>query len=319
MLISIILPTYNRCEFLAKAAESLMSQEIDDSLTFEILVVDDASTDGTSMLVRELTNRYGNAIRLIEGEGEGVAPARNKGIKEAKGEWIAFMDDDQLAGPGWLISLTGTALSKGTRCVVGKRLLLLPGPIRIPLGPHLRSYLGEEAWGEKARLLLPEEFPNTGNALLKKDLFGEVGCFDPSNPYGGDDTEFFFRLKKAGVSIWYTPDAVMYHVISEDRLNEQYLRTKAHRDGISMAMIDHRHGPSYGLPMGLLKWCILAVFRRRWFFQEKSPEKDFDGKYIGWYAWGYLRQTSAYLFPGLFKNNRFFRDLQFRKVHKKGR
>jgi len=319
MFVSIIIPTYNRCEFLLKALESLIRQDANGQLLFEILVVDDASTDDTKTLVQDLMRKYDNLIRLIEGEGNGVACARNKGIEEAKGECIAFMDDDQLAGPAWLNSLIGTASSKRARCVVGKRLLLLPDLISIPLNSRLRCYFGEEIWGEKARSLFSEEIPNTGNALLEKDLFNEVGFFDPSNSYGGDDTEFFFRLKKAGIHIWYTPEAVMYHVIPEDRLNEQYLRTKAYRDGISIAMLYYKHRLFGKLLKDLFKWCVLTIVRRRWFIQKKSPAEDLNGKYIGWYTWGYLKQAFAYLAPGLFKNSHFFHDLQFRRVHKKGR
>jgi glycosyltransferase involved in cell wall biosynthesis len=93
--VSIIIPTYNRAKFLAKALDSVLSQTFRD---YEIIVVDDGSTDHT----REVLKPYGAEITYIYQENSGVSAARNTGIQHATGEWIAFLDSDDEWLPGYL-------------------------------------------------------------------------------------------------------------------------------------------------------------------------------------------------------------------------
>ncbi len=86
-LVSVVIPTYNRALFVGEAIESVLSQTFTD---YEIIVVDDGSTDNT----RESLKRYGNSIKYIYQENSGVSAARNTGIKNASGTWLAFLDSD---------------------------------------------------------------------------------------------------------------------------------------------------------------------------------------------------------------------------------
>ncbi len=90
MKVSVIIPTYNRAHFLADAVESVLCQEYPD---LEIIIVDDGSTDTTKAL---LARRYGKKIRYIYQENQGFAVARNKGVEVAAGEYIAFLDSDDI-------------------------------------------------------------------------------------------------------------------------------------------------------------------------------------------------------------------------------
>lgn len=90
--ISVIIPTYNRRGYIVKSVESVLQQSFSD---FEIIVVDDGSTDGTEEAVRP----YAGRIRYIRQENRGAAAARNQGIRQALGRYIAFMDSDDLSAP----------------------------------------------------------------------------------------------------------------------------------------------------------------------------------------------------------------------------
>lgn len=87
-LVSVVIPTYNRCQFLSQAIESVLSQTFRD---LEIIVVDDGSTDGTAELVRE---RYGTSVRYIRQANQGRSKARNAGMEAAEGKYIALLDSD---------------------------------------------------------------------------------------------------------------------------------------------------------------------------------------------------------------------------------
>jgi len=91
-IISVVIPTYNRAYCLRDAIDSVLTQSFRD---FEIIVVDDGSTDGTNEVVKQ----YGDRIRLIQQVNAGVSAARNTGIRAAKGEWIAFLDSDDTWEP----------------------------------------------------------------------------------------------------------------------------------------------------------------------------------------------------------------------------
>ncbi len=95
--VSVIIPTYNRAHYLGEAIESVLNQDIQDC-RIEIIVVDDGSTDNTEEVLR----KYGNSVTYIYQNNRGAGPARNRGIKEATGEWVAFLDSDDRWLPGKL-------------------------------------------------------------------------------------------------------------------------------------------------------------------------------------------------------------------------
>src|ERR1017187_5960230 len=88
--ISVVIPTYNRAHVVVQAIESALQQTLRD---LEVIVVDDGSTDGTG---ETLDREYGNRIRYFHQQNQGQSVARNKGLWEAKGEWVAFLDSDDV-------------------------------------------------------------------------------------------------------------------------------------------------------------------------------------------------------------------------------
>jgi len=95
--VSVIIPTYNRAHYLGEAIESILNQDIRDC-QIEIIVVDDGSTDNT----KEALRKFGDRVRYIYQDNCGAGPARNRGINEATGEWVAFLDSDDRWLPGKL-------------------------------------------------------------------------------------------------------------------------------------------------------------------------------------------------------------------------
>lgn len=111
-LISVIIPTYNRAHFIHEAVESALNQDI-QGYDLEVLVIDDGSTDNTC----EVLKAYGDSIRYIHQENGGAGVARNRGLQEARGEWITFLDSDDL----WLphrLSLQMAVLERIPECKV---------------------------------------------------------------------------------------------------------------------------------------------------------------------------------------------------------
>ena len=112
MKISVILCTYNRCQSLAKTLESIAVSVLPESVEWEVVVVDNNSKDQTREVIEDFCRRNAGRFRYIHESQQGLSHARNAGIREARGEILAFTDDDIIVDNKWLHTLT-TPLTSG--------------------------------------------------------------------------------------------------------------------------------------------------------------------------------------------------------------
>ena len=234
--VSVVVCTCNRAPMLRDALESLTHLETGGRFTYEVLVIDNASTDDTPTVIAEVAGRSAVPMRGVREPRRGIVPARNRGIDEARGEWIAFFDDDQAAETDWLAELMAAADRHQARCVGGAVHLRLPAESRErQLSPVCRMLLGETVGMTAERPYSVTVSPGAGNLLLHRDLFEEVGRFDEAFATRGEDTDLFMRIYAAGIEAWYTPTAVVQHVIPPERLSDGYLIEMAARTAEGMA------------------------------------------------------------------------------------
>lgn len=315
--VSVSICTYNRAGMLRRALGSLICQETDGVFSFEIVVVDDGSTDGTGDVVKEVAASSQVPVRYVRKEGGGVAAARNAGVAEARGRWFAFFDDDQLAEADWLKNLLAIALEKGAGCVGGTTLLNLPQGRLSRLGPFSRSILGEGVFGDKATRVRGKLLPPTGNLLIARGVFESVGVFDTSMLYGGEDSDFVVRARKAGFDIWIAPGAVVHHEIPPSRLERAYLRWAVLRWGGQSAQIDFKQ-------LGRGRMMVLCIARIGQAILVNAPclliaclkrnSADIqDRKWRLWRAVGYTRKCLSLVAPHIFPQKRFSAALEFRR------
>lgn len=236
--ISVVVCTYNRCALLERALRSLLALEGASSFRHEIVVVDDQSTDATQEVVASLAATSPTPLRAVPAAGRGVAPARNAGVAAARGRFVAFFDDDQLADKHWLLELWRLQQETGADCVGGTRALLLEETPPLPLPRITRLVLGEIPAEGVRRPYGRSGLLCTGNMMLSRSVFEEIGGFDESLLEGGEDTDLFRRMRKARLNCWYTPDALVHHLIPGYRLTEDYLRRTAVRGGQTYAKRD---------------------------------------------------------------------------------
>jgi glycosyltransferase involved in cell wall biosynthesis len=185
--VSIVIPTHGRLEFLRSAVRSAMSQR---DVDVEVVVVDDASSDGT----RDWLNSHGDArLRVVRHSVQrGVSEARNSGLEVAQGRWIAFLDDDDVWAPEKLTSQLAEALRTGTGWVyagdvhVDEQLTPLGG------GPPLRPH--EVIKDLAAYNTLPS---GASNVVIRAGLLTEIGTFDPSLTRT-EDWDMWLRLAATG-------------------------------------------------------------------------------------------------------------------------
>jgi GT2 family glycosyltransferase len=253
--ISIVVCTHNRAAMLRDALASLAQLETGGRFSYEIVLVDNASSDETPQVALELSKRIPALRYAVEGK-KGIATARNHGYREAKGAWIAFFDDDQLADPRWLLELFTYANDYNLRAVGGPVHLKLPAGCQRDLHPFVRMLLGESRLGNEPFLYSPKVSPGTGNLMLHRSVFEQVGLFDEAFAVRAEDTDLFCRMWRAGVEAWYVPGAIVHHVTPPQRLEEQYLSRLATFTGGSVAQ---RERETSALPLFAARFLAKAT------------------------------------------------------------
>jgi glycosyltransferase involved in cell wall biosynthesis len=188
-LVSAIIPVYNGARYLADAIESVLAQSY---RPVELIVVDDGSTDDSATVAR----RFSDA-RLILQENRGVAAARNRGVAESRGEFIAFLDQDDRWTPDKL-SLQVARLRANPALgyiLAHQRVFLEPG---LAPPPWLREIHLE---GDPVGFL-------PGTLVIRREVFDKVGEFNEAIR-SASDTDWFFRAKTLGVAMEILPETLL--------------------------------------------------------------------------------------------------------------
>jgi O-antigen biosynthesis protein len=195
--VSVVVCTYNNESTLPDCFDGLLALEYPD---YEVIVVNDGSTDRTD----EITREYG--FRLISTENRGLANARNAGLWAATGEIVAYIDADARPDPYWLCHLA-TAFQKGTHVGIG-------GPnIPPPKAGETAECVASAPGGPIHVLLsddLAEHIPGCNMAFHKWSLEA-IGGFDPQFRVAGDDVDICWRLQDRGWTVGFSPGAVVWH------------------------------------------------------------------------------------------------------------
>lgn len=212
--VSVIIPTYNRRDYVQEAIDSVLAQTYTD---YEIIVIDDGSTDDTGDV---LPVRYGDRIHYEWQENQGESVARNRGIELAQGEYIAFLDSDDLWLPEKLakqVVFLETHPDAGS--VICQGIVIdesgCPKPDHLPLGANLRP----EDLALDALLCIGTIPAPSSMLLVRHDIVSQSGGFDPAICYG-EDWDFSIRLRfRAPIAKIDEPLCyIRYHLNSQWRL-----------------------------------------------------------------------------------------------------
>jgi glycosyltransferase involved in cell wall biosynthesis len=232
--VSIVVCTQDRAAMLRGALASLYDLAT-DGFNYEIVVVDNGSTDETQKVIATAATESMQPLRGVFEPQKGIVAARNRGIREAQGRWIAFFDDDQLADPRWLGELYRGATTQKCRVVGGSVHLTFPDGCERRLDPTVRMLLGEAKLADQPRPYGGRLTPGGGNLMIERSVFDEVGVFLRTVSGRGEDTDLFSRIERAGITGWYIPTAIVQHLTPPERLTEAYLISLARRMGVGIA------------------------------------------------------------------------------------
>lgn len=244
MNVSIIIPTYNRAELLGATLATLVGQEFDKS-QYEVLVVDNASTDTTRQVVEQWEKKTNGLIRYLYEPRPGSHYARNGAVKHAKGEILYFTDDDVLAQPDMLKEILKpfkeTSVVTATGAVRPKWLAEPPQWVMKFLSNYLLS-LNEL---EQKRIVSNED-PGifSCHQAVRKDWFVRAGGYNPDivngEWVGDNETGLNIKLKNLGGRFAYNGASIIYHQIPASRMTQEYLNRRKGNQGYSDSYTEYR-------------------------------------------------------------------------------
>ena len=306
--ISVVVCTYNRCESLRDTLRALSQQSLAHGLSMEIVVVDNNSSDRTKAVIEEAVSVSSWPLRYLFEANQGISYARNRGIQEARGEYLFFTDDDVLPESNWAQVLYDAFVGYGADSVGGK---VLPKWLETPPPWLVSERLRRQVWGTLALLdrgsqvieakAEDKNFLYGANMAFRKELFSKLGMFQTdlgaigSSLLRGDDTEMIGRVLKAGKKVVYIPDAVVYHKVGPERMRKEYFRRWKFSGGRSLARLSAQRFQAW-----VLRECLESGAGALWAY----GRRDFEvGLQKEWSFWVQLGRLIGY-WEGLWKKPR---------------
>jgi glucosyl-dolichyl phosphate glucuronosyltransferase len=244
-IVSVVICTFNRAELLKNAIESILDQSLPKK-DYEIIIVDNNSHDETLDLLREIQYRISEPeIKIVTEAKQGLGFARNTGVKNAHGKYVAFMDDDAIADREWLE--TAVHLFNNVK----PPPLAMGGPI-LPFYNSIKpSWFKDDyesrTWGDKSRFLKPFESFSGSNMIFRKEIIDKSRGFDVQVGMKGDyisvgeETALFDNIwSNYGDSIpmFYSPHVIVFHLVEQYKMTVAYQLKRSFAAGQSFYVVN---------------------------------------------------------------------------------
>ncbi|MFN4269018.1 MAG: glycosyltransferase family 2 protein [Thermosynechococcus sp.] len=267
MFVSVIVPTYNRLPILQKCVKAIASQVWTDDLDlkgYEVIVVDDGSTDCTAEWLRETSISLPH-LKLFQQEHCGPAAARNLGLQFAKGEWIIFIDSDLVVKERFIEAHL-------RRLWKEKERLGISDPVEVPAfsyGRVINTCNFEEPTSEPYKVTdFSAAYFATGNVAIARHWLDKAGLFDTQfQLYGWEDLELGVRLKKLGLRLLKCPEAVGYHWHPPFTLDQVPALIEKEIERGKMAVLFYKKYPTWEVrlmiqmtPFHYFLWAVLSLW-----------------------------------------------------------
>lgn len=305
--ISAIICTHNREAYLGKAIDSLLTQDF--SGTYEVLVIDNASTDRTREIVQlhQGQSRQNHAhLRYAYEPILGLSTARNTGATLARSPILAYLDDDAIASSTWLQTIWNAYQQWDNLAIAGGKVTLLWQDLAPPnwLSAGLSANLGAYDLGNQILWIdRPGQTPRGLNYSIRRSFLEQVGGFDRtlgrigSNLLSNEELHMTELALAQGWQVAYLPDAQVAHHVAPDRLSPQWFLRRGWWQGISECSREQLAGQS-GLPQlsrGTER-LLRGIYRSLQHLHD--PAQRFDSFTYAWGQVGYLQAAIAGMLKG---------------------
>lgn len=215
---SVIIPVFNNLNYTRQCITSLFT--VKEPVSFEVIVVDNGSSDGTAEYLRQLPP----PVRVVSlRENLGFAKGCNAGTQAARGRYLCFLNNDTMVTPGWLSEMV-TCMKRDESIGAVGNLQIFPGTEKVQqagivCGPDkmVRSLYNNELLADHPAVNKPREFQFVAGSclLIEKDFFAQLGGFDESYLNSCEDVDLCMRVRQAGKKVFYCPQSRIYHYESK--------------------------------------------------------------------------------------------------------
>jgi glucosyl-dolichyl phosphate glucuronosyltransferase len=260
-VVSLVICTYNREKFLKDCLSAILILDASPQ-DFETIIVDNNSTDSTQEILHQFKqSNPALAIKIAIETKQGLSHARNRGIMESEGEYIAFIDDDAIPRRDYIQQLIKFARANPNIMGFGGKIIpsFIDGPAPKWTNPYSSSlFFSQVDFGDQVKLLTKDnQYPFGCNMVIKTSYFKEHETFDsaigPISKDGGrcDDKVLFRNMRKKKFEVFYVPELYVTHQIDTHRLTNSYIRKLSEGLGYSLKLLAVKEG-----------W--LAILKRSW-------------------------------------------------------
>ena len=266
--LTLVIATYNRAEQLMVTLGSVAVQSAKAEM-WECIVVDNNSSDNTRERIEAFIAEHNSLnIKYVFEQKQGLSHARNAGIKASRGDIVAFIDDDERIVADFVTAYIDLFDQHPDAMAAGGEIIA-----EYPTGrPRWMSRYTERpianpmSYGDRVRLFPSGRIPGGGNMAMRRRVFDSIGMFNTTlgrtgkRLLGGEESDLFDLIAKHGYRVYYTPRAVMYHIIPEEKLSRDYFIRLATNTGISQRTRAELNNAMLRLYIGeLLKWAATLL------------------------------------------------------------
>ena len=253
MFVTVTIQTYNNAAVLAQVLEGLGMLRCPDGADYEILVVDNNSSDGTTTVVERSRSLLGPRLRCVFEPRQGLSYARNRAIAEARGEIICFLDDDALVDRNWLVGhLAAYREDERTVATGGRVLLQWPAGWSRPgwLSSDLDGYLSGVDLGRDGQVMHYPRYPFGCNMSVRRDTAERIHGFSvrlgrkKSSLISNEEKHFFHKIDQMGGQVVYAPNALVHHMVPAVRLGRWFFLKRGYAQGISNVILQTETHPA---------------------------------------------------------------------------
>lgn len=254
--ISVCICTFRRTHLLPRLFASLAGQKTGGVFDFSLVVVDNDSAGSSRATVSELASRFQLQVAYDIEPERNFALVRNRALGLAPGDYIAFVDDDEVPLEDWLLQLHATANKYAADGVLG--------PVRPYFHTQPPDWLLKSGLCERPRhptgMVMHWKQTRTGNTLIRRAVFEDYGIwFDPHFGTGGEDMDFFRRAIAAGCRFFWSEEAPVYELVPAERQQKSYHLKRALLQGAISCKYEGRRGNTAELAELYFKTGIAAV------------------------------------------------------------
>lgn len=240
-MLTAIICTYNRAKYIGNLLESIAANDLEKS-EYEIVLVDNNCTDNT----REICNAFAEAhkdvrFRYTQEAEQGLSAARNRGIKEAKGDILVYIDDDALVDTWYLRTIAKYMSAHPEISAIGGKILPLYETEEPKwMTPYTKTLL--TAWmdfGDEIRPFPKGKFPGGGNSAYRAEVFEKVGLFNTElgrkgdSLMGAEEKDIYDKMNALGMKYMYVPAMTLHHIIPQRKLDKDYFDKWTYQIGVS--------------------------------------------------------------------------------------